>query len=133
MKKKLIVPLIFIAVFSAVFYSFSGTEDGWTKTELCFGLSIPGGGVVTDEEFRAFTDSVISYTFPEGFTIIKSTGGWYDPDIKQTIFEDSRIVIRCSKMDDITSAAIDTIRAKYKRYYSQQSVLRVDQKVNVGF
>ncbi len=132
-KLKFFIPLFIIIAVSAAFYSFTKPEDEWIKTELYFGLSIPGGGSVTNEEFRAFTDSVIAGSFPEGFTIVNSTGGWYDPEIKQTITEESRIVIRYSKMNDITSAAIDTIRTKYMRYYKQQSVMRVDQKVSVSF
>jgi len=132
-KKKLFFPLLFIIAVSAIFYSFSGSDEWWIKTELYFGLSIPGGGNLTNEEFRAFTDSVIAYAFPEGFTVVNAAGGWYDPEIKQTITEDSRIVIHYSKMDDVTSAAIDTVRAKYMRYYKQQSVLRVDQNVRAGF
>ncbi len=82
---------------------------------------------------NAFTDTVIAPMYFEGFTVINTSGGWYDTEKQQTIFEDSRIIIHFSKMNEATSSGIDTVRAKYKRYFNQQSVLRVDQKADVNF
>jgi len=133
MNKKLSASLalfILVSLFSLSFYP--GTEE-WTKTELYFGLSKPDGGSVTNDEFNAFTDSVIAPAYYEGFTITNTSGGWYDPEKQKTIFEDSRIVVHFSKMDGRISSEVDTIRAKYKRYFNQQSVLRVDQKAEVSF
>jgi hypothetical protein len=113
---------------SLAIYSFKNSDADYTKTELYFGLSKPDGGNITNEEFAAFADTVISTVFPEGFSIINLNGKWFDPEKQQTISEESRLVIRLSKMNDDVSANIDTIRAKYKRYFNQQAVLRVDQK-----
>jgi hypothetical protein len=133
MNNKLYVSLALLFVPAVSFLSFSPSGDDWMKTEIYFGLSKPGGGIVTSDEFKAFTDSVIAPVFFEGFTVTNSSGGWFDSDIGKTIFEDSRIVTRFSKMDEKASSDIDTIRAKYKRYFNQQSVLRVDTKALVYF
>jgi hypothetical protein len=132
MKNKVQV-LIIITIFTSLFFAYPLPDGGWTKTELYFGLSKPDGGTVTNEEFNAFSDSVIAKTFYEGFTVISSKGSWYDYEKKQTISEESKIVVYFCKMNDEKSAEIDTVRAKYKRYFNQQAVLRSDQKAEVDF
>ncbi len=47
--------------------------------------------------------------------------------------EESRLAIFIIKMNDSLSAQIDTVRAKYKRYFNQSSVLRTDQLINASF
>ncbi|HEY3249497.1 MAG TPA: DUF3574 domain-containing protein [Ignavibacteria bacterium] len=132
MNKKIYFPSAVVLMLLAI-YSFKSSDIDYTKTELYFGLSKPDGRNVTNEEFLAFTDTVISKFFPEGFSVINLDGKWYDPEKQKTISEESRLVVRLSKMNDEVSANIDTIRAKYKRYFNQQAVLRVDQKVDVSF
>jgi hypothetical protein len=133
MKIRLTVFFLCSAVFcSAIIYS-PGKNLNMTKTELYFGMSKPGGGSVSSEEFTAFTDTVIAPLFYGGFSVIKADGAWLDAETGKTVFEESRIVVHYSEMNEKISAEIDTIRAKYKRYFNQQAVLRADQNASVNF
>jgi len=48
--------------------------DNYYRTELYFGRSIPGGGMVSDDEWDKFLAEVVTPRFPNGFTILKATG-----------------------------------------------------------
>lgn len=133
--KKLIYTILFIlAVLS--FYSFiiksTAENDKWTKTELYFGMSKNTGGSVSTEEWNAFEDSVIVKVFSAGSTTIDSKGRWLNEN-GDVIKESSKIVIAVNKMTPELSAAIDTVREKYKRYFDQSSVLRIEYEAGVSF
>lgn len=109
-------------------------EEKYIRTELYFGLSRPDGGFISEGEWVAFCDTVISKTFVNGATILNSDGMWLQDGV--LIKEDSRMVIYFSRLYEMTdefSASIDTLREKYKRYYKQQAVLRTDEFVNASF
>src|SRR5262245_22738587 len=48
--------------------------SNWSRTELFFGTAIRTGGVVTDEQFKAFLDSEITPRFPLGLTVVTAYG-----------------------------------------------------------
>ncbi|NOS85089.1 MAG: DUF3574 domain-containing protein [Ignavibacteria bacterium] len=133
MTKKQILSILLIAAFAAVlFYAFMPANSGWTQTELYFGMTKNTGGIVTQEEWNAFEDSVIVKVFSSGFTTLDSRGRWLNEN-NDVIKENSRIVMAVNKMTPELSASIDTIREKYKRYYAQSSVLRIEHKAEVSF
>lgn len=53
----------------------------------------PGGG----REFRAEDDAhireITAHHFPEGFTILRAQGAWFDPARKQFVEEESRQIL----------------------------------------
>lgn len=103
-----------------------------TRTELFFGLSKANGGSVSSSDFQAFSDTVITKNFSEGSTIIDAKGQWLGND-GRLVSESSKVLVLVSKMDKKQSKKIEMVREKYKKYFQQESVLRVDSKVKVGF
>lgn len=103
------------------------------QTDLYFGQSIPGGGMVTHEEWNRFVQDYVSRVYKEGSTIVNATGGWYDPDAKKLITEPTYIITSLHKPSTSISKQIDSLRYWYKTLFKQQSVLRVDKKVKVSF
>lgn len=122
---------LLIAV-SLVFYSFKNDEKIFVKTELYFGQSRNDSGNVLVEEWQAFEDTVISKTFSNGSTIHDANGKWMN-EYGTVISEKTKVVVLINEMNPEVSAQIDSLREKYKRYYWQSSVLRVDQKVDISF
>jgi hypothetical protein len=55
----------------------SCTATRLTETDLYFGQSKPGGGVVSEREWKNFKENHIARVFKEGSTIIDGTGNWY--------------------------------------------------------
>lgn len=103
------------------------------RTDLYFGRDIPDGGQVSDQQWKAFSDSVISRYFPEGYTEWDAAGRWKDTKTKETITEPTKVVTFFGKVSKQRSAALDSITQQYLRRFRQQSVLRSDIRSNVNF
>lgn len=103
-----------------------------TKTELFFGLSKPDGQIISSKDWQAFADTVIAKTFTEGLTIIDARGQWLGQDGK-LVSESSKMLIVISILSSERSKQIDLVREKYKKYFQQESVMRVDKPVRVAF
>lgn len=98
----------------------------FVRTELFFGSAKPDGAV-TEEEFKAFLDEVVTPRFPDGLTVMKADGQFRGAD-GVTIKEDSYVLILLYPVEGqkASSRSIDAIRAEYMRRHQQESVLRVD-------
>ncbi|MEO8512355.1 MAG: DUF3574 domain-containing protein [Ignavibacteria bacterium] len=131
-KRKILFAIISIITVSVALFAFRPADNNYTKTELYFGQSKNTGGKVSQEEWNAFEDSVIVKVFSSGSTTFETRGRWLNEN-GDVIKEDSRIVMAVNKMTPELSAEIDSIREKYKKYFSQSSVLRIDQTAEVSF
>ena len=111
-------------------------EAKYARTELYFGLSRKGGSNVSEREFQDFLNEFVTPRFPNGLTIIDARGQWRENDLTITK-EPSKVVILFYPRKERRDAGrkIEEVRAEYKRRFSQQSVLRVDQteKISVMF
>lgn len=121
--------LIFAAFLSIAFVSCSTMQ----RTDLYFGTNIPTGGDVTPQQWKAFSDSVITHYFPEGYTESDAVGKWMDTQTKLTISEKTKVVTFLGKPTKERNASLDSITQRYIRRFHQQSVLRVDSKPKIKF
>jgi hypothetical protein len=90
------------------------------QVRLFFGLSIPGGGSVTLEQWKEFQTKEIATAF-EGFNVVDSTG-FYKSEA-----EPSKIVTVIVKESDVVKAK--TIAQRYARLFKQDSVMLVKEPV----
>ena len=99
----------------------------FARTELYFGTAKSDGTVVTEEDFRAFIDHVITPRFPDGLTVLKGDGQ-FRLDDGTVIKEQSFVVILLysSETQKESSRKIEVIRRLYLTMHDQESVLRVD-------
>lgn len=104
----------------------------FTRTELYFGLSRPDATLISEADWQAFADTVITPTFTEGSTIVSGQGQWLGNN-GTLVTEPSKVLIVFSKMNKTRSRQIEQVREKYKRYYKQEAIMRVDKKMRVGF
>ena len=111
--------------------SASGTE--MARTDLYFGLSRADGAAVTDEQFRAFLAEVVTPRFPAGLTVLAGDGQWRDERTGRVTREPCRVLILLHEPTATDDAAVEQIRAAYKRQFGQQSVLRADSAERVSF
>jgi hypothetical protein len=109
------------------------SQQRMIETSLYFGQSKPGGGMVSAKEWTAFKENYISKVFKEGSTVVSVDGNWMDTDTKKLITEPTYVVLYYYKKSATVSRQIDSLRYWYKTLYQQQSVLRVDKKVNAEF
>ncbi len=106
--------------------------EPFTRTELFFGLSRPGG-VVTEGEFKSFIDAHVTPRFPDGLTLLTGVGQFRDSS--QTIIVEGAklLILLYPRSDAQASQKIEQIRSDYKVQFQQQSVLRTDEPSCVSF
>jgi hypothetical protein len=100
-------------------------------TELYFGRNIPGGGEVSDADWRGFLDDVVTPRFPEGFTVIDGEGQ-YRMSGGAITHERSKVLMVIVKGGD-ADLRLAEVAAEYKRRFRQESVLRRDAVSCVSF
>jgi hypothetical protein len=89
--------------------------------------------MITETEWNHFREAHILRIFKEGSTTITATGSWFDPDTKKLISEPTYVVSYFHKRSPKISKQIDSLRNIYKTMFEQQSILRVDKKVQATF
>ena len=98
--------------------------------QLYFGTSIPSGGHVSDDDWRAFVKDVITPMFKEGLTVIDGDGQWLDQ--RGTLWrEHVHIVEVAHKPGAEADAAIEAIANEYKKRFNQDAVLRITAPVTL--
>lgn len=103
------------------------------KTELYFGLDIPGEHrQVSNADFTAFVQHIVSHRFPAGLTVISGMGMFRMSD-GSIVSEPSRIIILVHDGTPDDVRAISDIRSIYKAMYSQESVMMLTSTVEVDF
>jgi hypothetical protein len=98
-------------------------DQSLVRETLYFGRNRPTGGTVSDAEWRAFLDEVITPHFPAGLTIMQATGRWRG---QRGVVEQERAdIVTIFHPDDATArSAIHAIVEDYKRRFGQEAVLR---------
>ena len=93
------------------------------RETLYFGRNRPGGGTVSDAEWRAFLADVVTPRFPLGLTVQEATGQWKGADgsVEQ---EQSQIVTLFHPNDEAARRSVHDIALEYKRRFQQEAVLR---------
>lgn len=126
---------IFLAANQTSLANFSIAEKFY-RTELYFGMDIPGGGEVSEDEWNKFLADEVTSRFPDGFTVLQGYGQFKDSSgvIER---ENSRVLILFypKKRRSEIHKKIEEIRAVYKNRFRQKSVLRLDyvRSVEVSF
>ena len=102
-------------------------SEKYFRTELYMGMSIPGGGTVSDESWEKFLSDVVTPLFPDGFSVLNGRGQ-YREQSGTIAKEPSHVLVFLYRRADRKPASqrIENIRSEYKKRFAQQSVLRVD-------
>ena len=110
------------------------TEEAstWVKTELYFGMTRPGGGEITGEEWDGFLEKEITPRFPDGLTVLDAHGQWRDTS-GAIIREKTKLLILLHEKSPDRERAVEEIVRLYKERYQQESVLRVRQRAEALF
>ena len=91
---------------------------------LFLGREIPGGGSVSDAEWTAFLEDVVTPRFPDGLTVWRADGQWLDAQ-GLTIHEPVMVIEVLHSPGAEADAAIAEIANEYRRRFRQEAVLRV--------
>ena len=103
-----------------------------TKDELYFGLSKPGGEMISEAQWQLFLSRVITPRFREGITVVDAYGQYLNSE-GNLIKEKSKLVILIHENSQKKNQSIEEIIASYKQTFKQESVLRVTTSAKVSF
>ncbi len=110
----------------------SAKESIIIKDELYFGLSKPGGKIISEAEWQQFLNSAIAPIFREGLTVINANGQYLNQN-GELIREKTKLVILIYPSDITKNSRIQEVVAKYKQRFQQESVLRTTTNVKLSF
>jgi hypothetical protein len=108
------------------------SESILTKDELYFGLSKPGGKMVSEVEWQLFLTRVITPRFQQGLTVMDAYGQYLNRDGKLTR-EKTKLVILIYENSLTKNSQIQQVISSYKQTFQQESVLRVTSTVRLSF
>lgn len=100
-------------------YAETTPEPAVLSERLFCGLSIPGGGTVSQQELDAFVAEVVEPRFPQGFTMWRAQGRWRGGS------EETMVLEIIHPLDARLAAAVGEIADEYRRRFKQEAVLRV--------
>ena len=98
-------------------------DSTMVRDVLYFGRKRPTGGTVSDAEWQAFLNEVVTPRFPAGLTVIAASGQWrgQSGSVEQ---EQSEIMTLFHGGSEAARRAVQDIMAEYKRRFQQEAVLR---------
>ena len=105
----------------------------WLETKLFMGLSRSGGAAVSRREWDEFVTDNFVASFPQGFTIVETTGYWQDRVTKSTVYENGKQVVILHEATTDNETMINEIAEQYRSRFDQQSVLISSSKTKVRF
>ena len=107
--------------------------ENYYRTELYFGRSVPGGGLVSDQDWEEFLSNIVTPLFPDGFTVLNGRGQYREASGK-IAREPSHVLVFLYRKNDRKTAGekFERIRTEYRRRFAQESILRVDSRKRVA-
>ena len=94
-----------------------------TRDVVYFGRNRPDGGTVSDAEWEAYLDSVVTPRFPAGFTVLEAEGHWRG---QGGVVERERteVLTLLHSGDEASREAVRALTEEYVRRFDQEAVLR---------
>lgn len=100
-------------------------QHSFVADRLYCGLSIPGGGVVSQTDLDTFIREVVEPRFPDGFTVWRARGQWRGGS------EESAVIEIVHARDPQLDRAVQEIADAYRTRFRQEAVLRVTAPVRM--
>jgi hypothetical protein len=99
---------------------------------LFCGRSIPGGGMVSDDDWNAFLRDVVTPQFPDGLTIWRAEGQWKGND-GALVREPVMIIEILHPLSAEIDRKIHGIAEEYRQRFHQDAVMRVTVPARMDF
>ena len=125
------IAVIFLAL--VVSGSAGAQSTNMVETTLYFGLNLPEGGAISEDQWSGFLADVVTPRFPDGFTVLDAYGQWRDPDTPDApvVRESTRVLIIVHPQAAGADRAIAEIKSLYKTSFGQKSVFHTEAQVRL--
>ena len=104
-----------------------------TRVDFYFGMAIPGGGQVTETEWRSFLAEVMTPTFPDGLTAVGTDGQWRDTASGDVVREPGKHVLVFAFADETLERKVAAVAEAYRDRFQQQAVLTSSEPSCIAF
>ncbi|MBU1670104.1 MAG: DUF3574 domain-containing protein [Actinobacteria bacterium] len=104
----------------------------WVQTMIYFGMDVPGGGVVSEEQFAEFLNIFVTLEFPAGLTAFEAYGQMQRDDggIEK---QRTRVVLLVHEDSTANSEAVGRLIEVYRRDFGAPQVMRTTTPIEVEF
>ena len=112
-----------------------GKTSDWVDTKLYFGLGPadhPDQGI-SEADWRAFLDKVVTPRFPAGLSVVNVSGQWQGKNEKTPEHLRTKMILIDYPDTPENRAKVDAIREAWKQKTGDQSVMRVTIPADVSF
>ena len=109
-----------------------GERERWVRSEVYFGMSTPGGELITPEAWQEFLNTEITPRFPAGLSVIDTAGQWRNAG-GHIDREPGKLLVLLHPDNSAADAAIEEIRRLYCGRFRQEAVMRVEVAASVTF
>jgi len=115
----------------------ASTHLDWVQTELFFGIASQNADAALatqrEQRWQTFLDKEVTPRFPEGLSVFDVSGQWLSPKKGTISYERSKALLILYHDTPQHRADIETIRDAWKKLTGDESVLRINQNVDVSF
>lgn len=108
-------------------------QQAMLTAELLFGRKIGDRVGVSEAAFRRFVDEEVTPRFPDGLTILDTSGQYRDTQRAVLVREPSKLVLIALKDEPEGRARLAAIAERYKARFNQQSVGTILRPACVSF
>ncbi|MBB3174502.1 hypothetical protein FHR90_002343 [Endobacter medicaginis] len=103
------------------------------EAHLYFGLTSVGGVPIPEADWTDFVAREVTPRFPDGLTVIDTTGQWRDRTGSHVVRQPSRVIVIDTDPGPATLAKLQAIRDAYRARFHQQSVGLTTTELCAGF
>jgi len=98
------------------------SEQRMLVAELFFGRNVPGRGLLSEAEWRAFAAEFVTPNFPDGFTVFDAVGQWRNPATGRIVQDPTKVLLVAAKRTPDLPGRLSAVIEAYKTRFRQQSV-----------
>jgi hypothetical protein len=104
----------------------------WVRSEIYFGMSIPSGGKVSEEQFMSFLEDPVTKAFPGGMTVIDAYGQMEKAD-GSIVRQETRVVLLVHDGGQPNEQAIADIIGTYRSLFGNPQVMHLRTETEPQF
>ncbi len=109
-----------------------GALEPWTQIDLYLGRGIGAGRAVTERMFKRFLAEDVTPRFPDGLSVLDAAGQFRD-NRGRIVREPTKLLVLLVPDRAAAAGKIAAVIDRYKRRFSQESVLRTERSVCLAF
>jgi hypothetical protein len=102
------------------------------KTEIYFGLRLPDGKTVSEDDWGKFLAEIVVPRFPEGLTVVEGSGRSANAAKTDNPVNPTKILILVHSNVGDSQDKISQVKAEYRKRFGSTGVFHTDSPIRVA-